>query len=123
MPQRVKVHTYATPYTPNLFYMSANNQTLEGLTLSLVGGAAELNVGSGLIGVLAGGTSIEHKILTLDQGWFGSSHDLFWTGNLHLPDDCYLFGYVITDAARDIRLSALLWDFEPPKLREKPGVA
>lgn len=118
MPQRTLSYTIAAANTLELSSTPISPGTLEALTLTLIEDAVEPNVAYATIGLLVDGTTLQHKLVTLTQGWLDRSNDLIWSGLLHIPDHSHLFMRVISDTTRAFRLSAVVWDFIPPPLRE-----
>jgi len=60
------------------------------------------------IGLLGGGSTLEHKAATLAQGACGSGSDVFWSGKIIADPNTFIFANLIGTTTRQYRLVAVV---------------
>jgi hypothetical protein len=118
---RVIEYTIVLANTIEIFTTPMNEETLESVMLMLTETLIEPNVARGQIGIMEGGATLAHRIAVLADDYLDTLSCPAWTGSLHLNKHSYLYAAVISDTTRRFRLNAIIHDFIPPALREKPS--
>lgn len=102
-------HTIVASDVNELFTFPFEFHTLNTAVLQTIDRSSPRPHTYGMIGILAGGTTLAHAVAILARGYVTPLNPLSWTGTIHVQPDFFLFGLLNGIFANQYRLSGILW--------------